>query len=87
MRLWVDESVARLRALRAARVLELGCGTGLLLTRLAGNCEAYTGLDFSREVLASLQEHLAGRDDLRHVELRHGPSHVCSLRKTTASTL
>ena len=33
------------------------------------------GLDFSREVLASLQEHLAGRDDLRHVELRHGPSH------------
>lgn len=75
MRLWVDESVARLRALRAARVLELGCGTGLLLTRLAGNCEAYTGLDFSREVLASLQEHLAGRDDLRHVELRHGPSH------------
>ena len=22
-----------------------------------------------------MQEHLAGRDDLRHVELRHGPSH------------
>jgi hypothetical protein len=75
MRLWVDETVGRLRALRAARVLELGCGTGLLLMRVATDCEAYTGLDFSGEVLAELRGHLTRRADLRHVELRQGLSH------------
>ena len=33
MREWVDETVSDLSALRAARVLEIGCGTGLLLLR------------------------------------------------------
>ena len=53
MRIWVEETVSRLRALRPSRVLEIGCGTGLLLTRLAGTCESYVGLDFSAEVLCS----------------------------------
>ncbi|HEY3324116.1 MAG TPA: amino acid adenylation domain-containing protein [Planctomycetota bacterium] len=44
MREWVEQTVARIRALQPAgrdagatgRVLEIGCGTGLLLQRLAG---------------------------------------------------
>ncbi|MFL6286412.1 MAG: amino acid adenylation domain-containing protein, partial [Pyrinomonadaceae bacterium] len=75
MRLWVDETVARLRELRPRRVLELGCGTGLLLTRLAGACERYVGMDFSGEVLRHLQQYLDTRPDLRHVELRQGMAH------------
>ena len=54
MRIWVEETVARLRALQPRQVLEIGCGTGLLLTRLAGACESYLGLDFSEVVLTRL---------------------------------
>jgi amino acid adenylation domain-containing protein len=72
MRIWVEETVARVRALKPRRVLEVGCGTGLLLTRLAGDCESYVGLDFSTKVLSLLEEYLQTREDLKHVELREG---------------
>ena len=38
MREWVGHTVARIRALRPRRVLGIGCGTGLLLWRLAPRC-------------------------------------------------
>jgi amino acid adenylation domain-containing protein len=44
---WVDETVAKIRALAPRRVLEIGCGTGLLLLRLAPDCFTYAGADFS----------------------------------------
>ncbi|HKX31503.1 MAG TPA: amino acid adenylation domain-containing protein, partial [Blastocatellia bacterium] len=78
MRIWVEETVARLRALEPRRVLEVGCGTGLLLTRLAGQCERYLGVDFSAEVLARLESDLSLRPDLRSVELRQGSAHELS---------
>src|SRR5262249_25785505 len=78
MRIWVTETVARLQALRPQRVLEIGCGTGLLLTQLAGGCESYLGVDFSAEVLRQLGEYLGRRKDLRHVELRQGLAHDLS---------
>jgi amino acid adenylation domain-containing protein len=72
MRIWVEDTVAHLRRLRPRRVLEIGCGTGLLLTRLAPECESYVGLDFSSEVLAQLGQYLTTRPDLNHVVLRQG---------------
>ena len=42
-----DATVERIRELRPRPILQLGCGTGLLLFRLAPGCEAYTGTDFS----------------------------------------
>ena len=54
MRIWVEETVAHLQSLKPTRVLEIGCGTGLLLTRLAATCERYVGLDFSAVVLDQL---------------------------------
>ena len=44
---WVAETVAKIRRLQPRRVLEIGCGTGLLLLRLAPDCESYIGTDFS----------------------------------------
>jgi amino acid adenylation domain-containing protein len=54
MREWVDAAVARIRRRGPKRVLEIGVGTGLLLHRLAPECDEYTGIDFSQAALALL---------------------------------
>jgi amino acid adenylation domain-containing protein len=70
MQEWVDVTVARILALHPARVLEIGCGTGLLLFRIAPYCSAYYGTDFSSEVLAQLKSSgVCGR--LPQVTLAH----------------
>lgn len=68
MREWQAHTVARIRALQARRVLEIGCGTGLLLFDLAPDCARYTGLDFSQRVLEKLQSRL-GASDLPQVTI------------------
>ncbi|MFL5279511.1 MAG: amino acid adenylation domain-containing protein, partial [Rhodopila sp.] len=72
MHVWVEQTIKQLQRVEPRRVLEVGCGTGLLLTRLAGRCDSYVGLDFSVPVLAKLRRYLDKRPDLRHVQLRHG---------------
>jgi pristinamycin I synthase-3/4 len=78
MKIWVDETVARLKELKAKRVLEIGCGTGLLLTRLAPGCDSYVGVDFSSAVLDQLGAYVSTQPRLTHVELRHGFAHDLS---------
>ena len=51
MREWVDATVSRIRELGGRRILEIGCGTGLLLWRLAPISDAYWATDFSPEVI------------------------------------
>ena len=48
---WVEATVADVRALRPRHVLEIGCGTGLLLARLAPDCESYLGTDHAPSAL------------------------------------
>jgi len=43
----VERTVQRVLELRPRRVLEIGCGTGLLLFRIAPHCSHYLGTDFS----------------------------------------
>jgi SAM-dependent methyltransferase len=52
MREWVEETCRRIRALGARRVLEVGCGSGLLLARLAPDCQTYWATDFAEKPLA-----------------------------------
>ncbi|GAB4519719.1 MAG: hypothetical protein Tsb0020_38280 [Haliangiales bacterium] len=61
MRDWLDATVARIRALRPRRILEIGCGTGMLLLRLAPGCETYVGTDFSSQVVSDLGAVVAQR--------------------------
>ncbi|MEV0604832.1 amino acid adenylation domain-containing protein [Polymorphospora rubra] len=72
MREWRDATVARIRELRPRRVLEIGCGTGLLLSKLAPDCESYWGTDFAAPVIDKLRADVAGVPELAgRVELRH----------------
>uniref|UniRef100_UPI000559E634 non-ribosomal peptide synthetase n=1 Tax=Pseudonocardia acaciae TaxID=551276 RepID=UPI000559E634 len=58
MREWRDQTVARIRSLRPRRVLEIGAGAGLLLSRLAPGCESYWATDLSAPVINGLAEHV-----------------------------
>ena len=73
---WVDATVGQIEALRPARVLEIGCGTGLLLLRLAQGRERYVGTDISAVGLAHIRGALdaAGLDPAK-VELVETPAH------------
>jgi len=59
MREWVETTVNRLLMLAPRRVLEVGCGTGLLLFRVAPHCKSYRATDFSRAALDYLARQLA----------------------------
>ncbi|MBA2287589.1 MAG: amino acid adenylation domain-containing protein [Ktedonobacteraceae bacterium] len=56
MRAWVKQTVARILACSPRRVLEIGCGTGLLLLQLAPLCQLYWGSDLSRVALQGLRQ-------------------------------
>jgi amino acid adenylation domain-containing protein len=71
MREWLEGTVGRLLALPHRRVLEVGCGTGLLLFRVAPEAERYRGTDFSAVALAQVRAGLARRG-LPEVELAQG---------------
>ncbi len=60
MREWVERAVERVLALGPGRVLEIGCGTGLLLFRVAPHARAYHATDFSGVALEQVRRHLAG---------------------------
>ncbi|MBD6620396.1 amino acid adenylation domain-containing protein [Komarekiella sp. 'clone 1'] len=55
---WVNNQVAQILALQPKRVLEIGCGTGLILFRIAPHCTKYFGTDFSPVSLNYIQQQL-----------------------------
>ncbi len=63
MREWLDQTVGRVLSLRPQNVLEIGCGTGLLLFRLAPHCARYVATDFSLIALDYIQQTLSLRNE------------------------
>jgi amino acid adenylation domain-containing protein len=73
MREWVETTVERILALRPREVLEVGCGAGLLLLRVAPLCVRYVGTDISRAGLRYTEQRLKdGGERYQQVTLRWG---------------
>ncbi|MFF3754670.1 amino acid adenylation domain-containing protein [Streptomyces sp. NPDC002018] len=77
MREWRDATIDRIRELGTpGRVLEIGVGSGLILSRLAPDSEAYWGTDLSHEALRALRAQVDAVPGLAsRVELRARPAH------------
>lgn len=69
MQEWLDCTVTRLLALQPRRVLEVGCGVGLLLQHLAPRCDTYVGTDLSSAAISRLKSWIQGQHGLAHVKL------------------
>jgi SAM-dependent methyltransferase len=69
MREWLDRTVERIVALAPDRILEIGCGVGLLVQALAPRCRTYCATDLSPIAVSRLHAFVATRAELRHVEL------------------
>ncbi|WP_436398989.1 amino acid adenylation domain-containing protein [Roseobacter sp. S98] len=54
MQHWADETAARIRSLDPDGVFEIGCGSGLILSRLMPECGRYVGCDLSEPVVRRL---------------------------------
>lgn len=58
MQEWVANTVTRILDLKPQQVLEIGCGTGLLLFRIAPHCLSYLGTDISEMSLRLVKQQL-----------------------------
>ena len=61
VREWAHNQAAQILALEPQRVLEIGCGTGLMLFQIAPRCTEYCATDFSPISINYIQQHLANQ--------------------------
>ena len=73
---WRSATVDRIMALRPRRVLEIGVGSGLVLSQIAPVCDEYWGTDFSAPTIQTLQAAVAGQSWGDRVRLRVQPADV-----------
>src|SRR5260370_19580021 len=76
MREWRWAAVDRILGLRPRRVLEIGVGSGLVLSELAPGCVEYWGTDFSAPTIRKLGSAVAGQRWGDRVRLLAQPAHV-----------
>lgn len=62
VREWMEQTVERILRLNPTRVLELGCGTGLMLFNIAPYCQHYCATDQSENALRILKHQLTALD-------------------------
>ncbi|MGH8049440.1 MAG: amino acid adenylation domain-containing protein, partial [Arenimonas sp.] len=64
---WRENTVDRILSLKPKKVLEIGCGTGLLLFQVAPKCSEYVATDLSNETIERLTKKAAalGLDNLQ----------------------
>ncbi len=83
MKQWQHATVQRILDYQPKNILEIGCGTGLLLTQLAPHCSSYHGIDPAKQAIDyithTVLEHL---DKSSHIVVEHlRAEHFTSDRK------
>lgn len=68
---WRDEFASFVLSYHPQQVLEIGCGTGLILSKVAPKCERYVGIDFSSAALESARSRI-NQDLTSIVQLQQG---------------
>lgn len=63
VREWVETICARIAGLQPKRALELGCGNGMILLRIAKLCERYVGTDLSANAVDYVRDVIAQHPD------------------------
>src|SRR5215470_16999711 len=88
MRVWVETTVERILALQPKRIWEIGCGTGLLLFRIAPRAEFFRGTDVSAAAIDFLQKQIH-RPELRlpNVDLACKAAHEFDGANETFNTI
>jgi amino acid adenylation domain-containing protein len=87
MQEWIEGTINLIHNLKPKRLLEIGCGTGLLLFRYAPFCEAVEALDLSPAALEYVRQGVAKRG-WDHVHLRRGDAlSIAELKGTKFDTV
>lgn len=80
---WLGETLERIKELKPHSVLEIGCGTGMILAGIAPYIERYFGFDPSHHVIDRLRGQVAEKS-WSHVTLAVGSAHdVLALKCST----
>jgi SAM-dependent methyltransferase len=72
---WLDQVERSVLALSPRRVLEIGCGVGMVLYRVAPHVEHYTAVDISPHALETIRNELTP-DERARVTLMQKPAHA-----------
>lgn len=71
MQIWLNETLERIKRLKPKSVLEIGCGTGMILAGIAPHVERYFGFDMSNNVIERLRKQVEEKG-WSHVSLAQG---------------
>jgi amino acid adenylation domain-containing protein len=77
MEIQIEETVRRILCHKPRRILEIGCGAGLLTHHLIRQCEEYVGTDISRSAIEFVKGSLDALDPSprARVEIEECPAH------------
>lgn len=62
MREWRDDTVAMIKESSPKKILEVACGTGMIMLSLIDDCTNYTGVDIAEEGIAYIESKLTDEE-------------------------
>ena len=73
---WLNYTIERILDFKPDRILEIGCGTGLLLFKIAPHTSNYCATDISDKAISYIEQHLETLEgNGSHVKLYNQPAH------------